>query len=189
MIGTTRDARHHARTKRRSLKRSWATECHAHGVVTCPLYEGSRVSTSRALRQLRQLAAQVEVGSVLNTTRMPSNARFLLVSLLLDCCKPRDAAGAPPIATPSASISASTPSPPPSQRYTARGTVRSIDADKSLLWIAHDDIPGYMKAMTMPFVASAEIRRNLRPGDHVQFSFHDDGNGALIIESLTKRTQ
>ncbi len=43
-----------------------------------------------------------------------------------------------------------------------------------------------MKAMTMPFVASAALRRDLRPGDRVEFSFHDDGSGTLIIETLSK---
>jgi len=65
--------------------------------------------------------------------------------------------------------------------------VRSIDADKSLIWIAHEDIPGYMKAMTMPFVASAALQGELHAGDRVEFSFHDDGNGSLIIDALVKR--
>ena len=112
---------------------------------------------------------------------MLSNALISLVTLIADCSKATDAACAPTQAAPSAHA--------PSPRYAARGTVRSIDADKSLLWIAHEDIAGYMKAMTMPFVASADIRRDLHAGDHVEFSFHDDGNGSLIIEKLTKRTR
>ena len=116
---------------------------------------------------------------------MLSFAKILLVALLFDCSKPRDAQRAPSSKPPSSSAQATAPTP--AQRYSARGTVRSIDTDKSLLWIAHEDIPGYMKAMTMPFVASVALRADLHPGDRVEFSFHDDGNGALIIETLVKR--
>jgi len=31
------------------------------------------------------------------------------------------------------------------------------------------------------------LRADLHPGDRVEFSFHDDGNGALIIDTLVKR--
>jgi protein SCO1/2 len=116
---------------------------------------------------------------------MLSAAKILLLTLLLDCSKPRDATRATSSTPPSSS--AQTTATAPTQRYSARGTVRSIDADKSLLWIAHEDIPGYMKAMTMPFVASAALRADLHPGDRVEFSFHDDGNGTLIIDTLVKR--
>lgn len=111
--------------------------------------------------------------------------KVLLATLLLDCSKPPDAQRATP-STPTSS-SAQATATAPAQRYSARGTVRSIDADKSLLWIAHEDIPGYMKAMTMPFMASAALRAGLRAGDRVEFSFHDDGNGSLIIDTLVKR--
>jgi Cu(I)/Ag(I) efflux system periplasmic protein CusF len=116
---------------------------------------------------------------------MLSAANILFVTLLLDCSKPRDATRAT-LSTPPSSSTQTTASAP-TQRYSARGTVRSIDVDKSLLWIAHEDIPGYMKAMTMPFVASAALRADLRQGDRVEFSFHDDGNGSLIIDTLVKR--
>ncbi len=110
-------------------------------------------------------------------------SRFLLVVSLLGCSKPASAEGAPSHAVPPVSLDTSAHA----ARYTARGVVRSIDADKSLLWIAHEDIPGYMKAMTMPFVASAQLRRDLHPGDRVEFAFHDEESGSLVIESLAKR--
>jgi len=116
---------------------------------------------------------------------MDSTASLLLVALLLDCSKPASGANAAPHPALSGSVDSTATTPAP--RYAARGTVRSIDAEKGLLWIAHEDIPGYMKAMTMPFVASPALRRGLNPGDHVEFTFHDDGTGSLIIESLVKR--
>ena len=111
---------------------------------------------------------------------MPSIA-LLLIPVLVACAKPRAAHA--DSSAPRTSIQSSASSP--TTQYSARGTVRSIDADKSLLWIAHEDIPGYMKAMTMPFVAWAALRRDLRPGDRVEFSFHDD-SGTLVIETLSK---
>lgn len=117
--------------------------------------------------------------------KMKIIARLTLLIILLACAKSRDAQGASSSSCQPA-VSASTDA---SERHTARGTVRSIDADKSRLWIAHEDIPGYMKAMAMPFVVSSELRRNLRPGDRIDFTFHSDGDGSLVIDTLVKRDQ
>ncbi len=109
-------------------------------------------------------------------------ARTLLLITLRSCAKPEQAAGR-------AVGEAPKPAAPPlaaAVRYAARGVVRSVDDEKSMLWIAHDDIPGYMKAMTMPFVASSALRRLVRAGDHLEFSFHDDGSGNLVLDTLRK---
>src|SRR5690554_4310008 len=56
------------------------------------------------------------------------------------------------------------------QHFEVRGVVRSLHPGNLSIRIAHDEIPGYMPAMTMPFnVRSAELLSNLQPGDHVQF--------------------
>jgi len=71
--------------------------------------------------------------------------------------------------------------------YSAHGVVKSIDPEKKQLSIAHDDIPGFMKAMTMPFdVKDASLLGGITVGDSVDFSFTED-EGRLVIERLTKR--
>ncbi len=55
--------------------------------------------------------------------------------------------------------------------FTVTGIVRSPHADGAIT-IEHDEIPGFMPAMTMPFYASASDTVGLQRGDRVQFEFH-----------------
>jgi len=104
---------------------------------------------------------------------------FSLIALSAACSRtPTEATPAQLAVQPAASAKA------PS--YSARGVVRKLETEKQTLWIAHEDIPGYMKAMTMPFRASAALLAELHTGDSIEFSFHDDGDGNLIIETLRK---
>ena len=58
--------------------------------------------------------------------------------------------------------SASTESNASAQHYEVRGVVRSVDAANLSLRIAHEEIPDYMPAMTMPFnVRSRELLSDL----------------------------
>ncbi len=111
---------------------------------------------------------------------------------LAGCQKSGDAPANPTTASAStAATSASTPKPVDSamiDRYSAHGTVKSIDPDKKKLSIAHDDIPGFMKAMTMPFVVNdPSMLATIAVGDSVDFSFTDDGSGHLVIDKLVKK--
>jgi Cu/Ag efflux protein CusF len=45
-----------------------------------------------------------------------------------------------------------------------RGVVTSVLADKKLVMVKHEEIPGFMKAMTMAFIVPAEIYPALTPG-------------------------
>ncbi len=67
------------------------------------------------------------------------------------------------------------------ERYTTRGTVRSFGKNRRYVNIAHEDIPGYMLAMTMSFEPSdpAQIAA-LVQGDRVELTFSDDGQRRLI---------
>lgn len=52
--------------------------------------------------------------------------------------------------------------------YDLKGQVRSIDVDEKKVQIAHEDIPGKMKAMTMFFhVEDVKLLEGLKPGDTV----------------------
>lgn len=54
--------------------------------------------------------------------------------------------------------------------YPVKGVVREIHADRREVIIKHDEIPGYMAAMTMPFeVRDAQELAGLQPGDQVSF--------------------
>jgi len=79
------------------------------------------------------------------------------------------------------------PSAEPSATYTVKGKVRGIGEEKDNITIAHEDIPGFMKAMTMMFeVAKPEILKDVKVGDDVTFTFSDRG-GRLFVESIEKR--
>lgn len=119
------------------------------------------------------------------------------LAVLAACQRSGDAPGSPATATASttavttSAAAASAPKPVDSamvDRYSAHGVVKSIDPDKKKLSIAHDDIPGFMKAMTMPFVVNdASMLTGIAVGDSVDFSFTDDGSGHLVIDKLAKK--
>jgi Cu/Ag efflux protein CusF len=75
----------------------------------------------------------------------------------------------------------------PHKSYSARGKIRSFGVSKDNVTIAHQDIPGYMKAMTMMFeVDKPEILKDLKVDDDVTFTFGPDNEGRLHIESISK---
>ncbi len=62
------------------------------------------------------------------------------------------------------------PAPQPEQVFQVKGQVRSLEADGKTIHIAHEEIPGFMPAMEMPFtVKDAALLRGLQPGDKVGF--------------------
>jgi len=68
------------------------------------------------------------------------------------CCCNTEAAtpASPAAANPSAPAAA-----PEIKRYALRGVVVAVDADKSALRVKHEEIPGFMRAMTMQFKVDA----------------------------------
>lgn len=74
----------------------------------------------------------------------------------------------------------------PRQTYSTRGKVRAIGERKDNITIAHENIPGYMKAMTMMFeVEKSELLNDIKVDDQVAFTF-SDRDGQLFIESISK---
>jgi protein SCO1/2 len=52
--------------------------------------------------------------------------------------------------------------------YALKGVVVSVDRAAGRVTVKHDEIPGYMGAMTMPFaVPEAKVLEDLRPGDTI----------------------
>ena len=69
--------------------------------------------------------------------------------------------------------------------YNATGVVRAVDADKKTILIAHEEVVGYMKAMTMQFdLRDGGQAKGIAAGARVQFTFTDDGQGHLVVESI-----
>ena len=69
------------------------------------------------------------------------------------------------------------------KNYTVRGMFARVE-DNGMITVRHEEIPGYMDAMTMPFkVADANLHDGLQYGDKIEFNglstFEVDGQGAL----------
>lgn len=57
--------------------------------------------------------------------------------------------------------------------FTVRGVVREARPAKSQLVVKHEEIPGYMDAMTMPFqVRDPKILEGVKAGDAITFQLH-----------------
>lgn len=85
---------------------------------------------------------------------------FLLCSSLIFCLIVSACNSAPPKA-PEASSAA--------QRYEVKGKVVSADKANHKVTIAHEEIPGYMEAMTMPFTLLDDwVYPELKPGAQIQ---------------------
>ncbi len=82
-------------------------------------------------------------------------------------------------------------SPTPSQsgttNYLVRGVLMKVNRGEHQLVIAHDQIPNFMEAMTMPFnVKDEAIFSKLAPGEKINFQLHVTENESWIdhIEKL-----
>jgi protein SCO1 len=70
----------------------------------------------------------------------------------------------------------------PQQRYDLRGKVVSVDKAQRQVTIAHEEIKGYMPAMTMPFTLKDEWAFDvLSPGDEI--------GAALVVDGSTHRLE
>jgi Cu/Ag efflux protein CusF len=64
------------------------------------------------------------------------------------------------------------------RRYEFKGRVESLDFNKKRVIVAHQEIKGYMEAMTMSFAVKDEnVLRELKSGDQMQ--------ATLVFDSAT----
>src|SRR5215471_7496415 len=57
----------------------------------------------------------------------------------------------------------------PQQRYELKGKVVMVDKRDQTVTVAHDAIPGYMDAMSMPFkLKDSRLLRDMAEGDRIQ---------------------
>lgn len=83
---------------------------------------------------------------------------------------------------------ATSPSAAAAETFSAKGIVKSFGPNRAYVNIAHEDIPGYMRAMTMSFEPKdAAQLKDLAPGDAVTFEFADLGEGKRLITRIAKR--
>jgi Cu/Ag efflux protein CusF len=71
--------------------------------------------------------------------------------------------------------------------YHVQGKVVAVDADNKKITLDHEDIPGLMRAMKMPFaVDNAKVLEGLKPGDMVEGKLKVK-SGEYVILELNKR--
>jgi protein SCO1/2 len=72
----------------------------------------------------------------------------------------------------------------PAQRtFTLQGQVQSLDAPRKLVIVKHEEITGFMPAMTMPYeAAEAKALDGLAPGDLINAKLVVFSNGAHLID-------
>lgn len=69
----------------------------------------------------------------------------------------------------------------------ATGAVRTFGPSREWVGIAHDDIPGYMAAMTMSFHPQAPSQLDgLAAGDRIAFDFYESEDARRILTRIEK---
>ncbi len=72
----------------------------------------------------------------------------------------------------------------------ATGAVRTFGPSREWVAIAHDDIPGYMSAMTMSFHAQAPaLLDGLAAGDRIAFDFFESEDARRILTRIEKASR
>jgi protein SCO1/2 len=116
---------------------------------------------------------------------MKSNAATVLALALLSAvaCSRREEAPSSPASGSSAGSAAPATSPTPGS-YPLRGEIVSIDAPRKVLVVKHQEIKGYMPAMTMEFVVSAADLAAAKPGQHIRGEMIPSKDGDFRLEKI-----
>lgn len=104
----------------------------------------------------------------------------LAACLLLPACKPpgnREKAGADATAGAEAVASGE-------KRYPLTGEIVRADPERLTLLVSHDEIPGYMKAMTMEFTVSRGDVTNAREGQRIRAELVEREDGEFALEKI-----
>ena len=74
------------------------------------------------------------------------------------------------------------------RRYDLKGKVLVVEPDKHLVTVSHEDIKGYMPAMTMPFTVPSESDlKILAPDDQITATLVVDGSQAWLEDLIITR--
>jgi Cu/Ag efflux protein CusF len=72
--------------------------------------------------------------------------------------------------------------------FAGTGVVQNVDRRLGAIEIDHEEIKGYMPAMSMPYhIKDTSLLDKVAPGDKVNFKIEDSGFGPLLIE-IDKQT-
>ncbi len=89
------------------------------------------------------------------------------------------------VATPACSRPAPGPSDG-SRRYPITGQVQGVDPAAGRASVSHEDIPGFMPAMTMEFtILDAAVLAALKPGDRIRATLVVSGDNRSWLEDVT----
>lgn len=80
---------------------------------------------------------------------------------------------------------------PAIQRYQLKGRVESLDLKRKRVTVAHEEIKGYMEAMTMSYAVKDENKlQELKSGDQVQATLvHDKSTDLSWLEDIKVTTK
>ena len=68
------------------------------------------------------------------------------------------------------------------------GVVTHIPDDKKMVYLSHNDIPGIMEAMTMPYqVSSPDLLKEIKEGDSVDFTLTKTSLGDFVVTAIKKK--
>ena len=74
------------------------------------------------------------------------------------------------------------------KRYPLKGVITAVDPARARITVDHEEIPGYMSAMTMAFPIrdDPKVIAFLRPGDRIEATLVVDGSTYFLEQVLTK---
>jgi len=71
------------------------------------------------------------------------------------------------------------------QRHDLRGTIVSVDREGKSVVVDHEEIPGFMQAMAMPYAVQNEQElQDLAPGNRVTAEVVVDPSGSMWLENI-----
>lgn len=71
------------------------------------------------------------------------------------------------------------------QIYHAKGVVKSIPPNKKQIVVDHGEIPGFMRAMTMPFnLPDSNMVNGIKPNDSISMTIQYDGV-SIVLKEIT----
>jgi len=75
----------------------------------------------------------------------------------------------------------------PSGQHQTLGVIESFGEGRGFVRIRHAEIPGYMRAMTMPFEPAPNVSlKDFAVGDSVRFGFDELDDGRRVIVFIEK---
>ncbi len=85
---------------------------------------------------------------------------------------------------PTAPTAATAPAQPAEKRYPLHGEIIAVEAERKVLIVKHEEVPGYMPAMTMEFLVSAGDIANAKPGQRIRGEMIPSDTGDFRLEKI-----